>query len=159
MQTALEFYELIDERDQRLVQDVGYFLAGLEDKGHPNGNADHLWSCHALCIAAQVLFRPDGWRVAHGRFGDTNDHTWLVRQTLRASDISRFERGYRERVGTKTILDVYPVASYGGPILLDASGWSSPWQKLYIEDRRRYKATQVRAWHDDASIILSMVKI
>lgn len=149
MQTAVEFYGVVDETDLGLIDRVHAFIRELDNKGHPNSNGDHLWSCHALCIATQAIFRPEGFRVVHGLFGAKN-HSWLLREKI----VGRHGVVTTDSV----ILDVYPVASCGGPILVDINGWSSPWRDLYVEARYRYKDTEVRGWHDDASTIMGMVK-
>lgn len=104
MQTAGEFYGTFDSSDKRLLVRIRGLLSAIPDRGHPNSNGDHLWSCHALCYAVYdyLGLSAQGWEVVQGRFNGF-DHCWLFRAERAA------------------ILDVYPVASSGGPIMFDAS--------------------------------------
>ena len=70
-----------------------------------------LVSSHLLARAIAKFFPV---RVVDGHFGDPdNPHSWLVT-----------ERG--------NIIDVYPIAQVGGPVLLDASS-ASPWRLLFVK--------------------------
>lgn len=69
-------------------------------------------SCHIICAALADLFP-----VSHrsGYFGGLNEHSWLVMGSL--------------------IIDAYPVAVVGGPILVDAryiTGWSNLYKEAYL---------------------------
>lgn len=149
MQTALEHYNEIDADDLLLLRQIRAWIDGLPDKGNPNDGGDHLWSCHALCRAASTIFSLGDrrWRVVDGYFARrANDHTWLIREE--GAPTTRDYRG--------TILDIYPVASAGAPILFCVSGWTSPWSDLYFPEERRYNESRVAEFGKEAAALVQI---
>lgn len=85
----------------------------------------YLWSCHGIVRAlATVLSQPwevmDGWFLRRG-----NQHAWLYLEV---------DNDHRSQF----ILDAYPVAAVGGPLLVDVRPYGSPWQDAYIERRMAF---------------------
>lgn len=115
MKTALEYYGLIKASDNmsQVLTDIRSWLDGIDDNPF---DAEKLWSCHVICrvVAKRWQLEQLGWGLRDGLFARHYNHTWLYREGL--------------------ILDVYPVASFGGPLIVDvnSSMWS-PWKYLYSE--------------------------
>ena len=85
---------------------------------------EYLWSCHGLTRAAAGLTN-GRWTVLDGFFMRKGScHSWLYLN-------NSFDRQY--------ILDVYPIAAIGGPILLDVSDSRTPWADAYIENSIYYR--------------------
>ena len=144
MQTALEHYGEIDRADLATLDAIRGWLHELPDKGHPCNAGSHLWSCHAVVRAAQRRFGLWEFTVVDGWFGRTAfDHSWLARPAR------------NERRG-EVILDVSPVASAGGPLLLFSGTWNSPWTDLYgvSGPKDRYKG-RVDQFCKDAEALLA----
>lgn len=66
-------------------------------------------SCHS--VAAAVAERWPSLRLQHGRVMSMWQHSWLV-------------------TSSGNIIDAYPIAIYGGPLLLD--GKDGPWPLVYV---------------------------
>lgn len=82
------------------------------DLGTDENGKKILLSCHMLARALARFF-PVGCQ--DGYFGGYCDHSWLV-------------------TTSGLIIDVYPVAVVGGPILV-VTGYSTPWDRLYKKGR------------------------
>ncbi len=79
---------------------------GCDEKGDPV-----VLSCHMLTRAVGTIFR--GLKVCDGRYVSSFQHSWL--ETTRGN-----------------IMDVYPVATIGGPLLLDGDPLA-PARRIYKE--------------------------
>ena len=101
--------------------EVGIFLKikdvveRLPDINLGNGEDDAV-SCHMLVRALKSFFPVS---VCDGCFCERYEHSWLL-------------------TASGHIIDVYPVAILGGPILVDGVTRSSPSRRLYKEDKDRY---------------------
>lgn len=69
------------------------------------------YSCHLLARAAALRF---ALKCVDGTFAAGWEHSWLESES-------------------GNIIDVYPVALLGGPVLLDGSR-ISPWRRLFVAD-------------------------
>ena len=128
MRTAVEYYGLpMGMLTKETIRAIKTWLDWLPDAtslpvSNPDpGNWGHepaLWTCHAVTRATKKIFSGlSDWRVVDGHFTKGVQHSWLT----------------FEQPGSRTVLDVYPVASLGGPILVDAGERMSPWTNFYIE--------------------------
>lgn len=137
METAGEFYGTFDKADKQLLVRIRGLLERLPDRGHRNLNADHLWSCHDVCLALHTYLDLEdrGWLITQGRY-IRYDHCWLYRRD------------------PATILDVYPVASLGGPIMLDPSATAI--QLLYDATVQIDTHTRRRA-REEMSVLLTLM--
>jgi hypothetical protein len=108
----------------------------LDDLPDPplNLREDGLWSCHAISRAIKYKWSLQGWMVVDGWF-HTSQHSWLEY--------------------TDVALDTYPVASLGGPLLVDLSFW----RKLYRPDSMRFSAKDLQTFDQHAGKLLSMASI
>jgi hypothetical protein len=119
MKTALEYYyeSEVALPSKGFLIGVGVWIAALPD---PIGEGDDsLWSCHVIARAVKLNWSTElkEWGVADGRFA-VGTHSWLeFNSRLRGAEL-------------RLVLDLYPVASMGGPILVDASP-SAPWERFY----------------------------
>ena len=140
METVGEFHGTFDKADKQLLVRIRGLLERLPDRGHKNQNADHLWSCHDVCFAIHNYLDLEnrGWRVAQGRY-TRYDHCWLYRRH------------------PATILDVYPVASLGGPIMLDPSATGV--QRLYDTTMQLDTHTRRRAREETAVLLTLLTQI
>ncbi|MDQ1344234.1 MAG: hypothetical protein QG650_954 [Patescibacteria group bacterium] len=87
------------------------------------------WSCHGIARALETVLKLP-WRAFDGWFmGRGNEHAWL----------------FLEYEGGKFILDAYPIAAVGGPILVDA-GFMSPWLSAYEERRMHYAVKEIESF-------------
>jgi hypothetical protein len=104
---------LLPADDQRLLRRIEHKLVKMSD--------DPI-SCHVLARAVQQCF--DGLKVVDGyiRGPVRYNHTWLTTES-------------------KNIIDVYPVAIVGGPLLLAGDG--GPWPLVYLPSREGW-------WDDEA---------
>lgn len=89
---------------RKLVEALPAFDLGRDAKLQPIE-----LSCHILARAVRSQFK--NLKVKDGFFNRFCEHSWLV-------------------TPSGNIIDVYPVAIYGGPILLDCSA-ASPVKRLY----------------------------
>jgi hypothetical protein len=138
MQTALQFYGDAPAEAFTLLPKLRAWMDALPDRPGKSGE-DALWSCHAIVRAAKAAFCLDDWHVVDGWFGrQGNDHSWLAHYS---------ERGH-------FILDLYPVASAGGPLLIDGGCYGSPWGKLFDEDKSRY-VSRVAKFNREAAELAS----
>jgi hypothetical protein len=78
------------------------------DLGKNEDGEEIILSCHMLVRAVAKIFH---LKVIDGYFAKSYDHSWLVTP-----------RGH--------LIDVYPVATLGGPTLMDGQ-WLSPSRRLY----------------------------
>jgi hypothetical protein len=79
-------------------------------------------SCHEVCQRLEA-FLPTQLKWYQGYFGDSHQHSWI--HFVEQPDL-------RERF----IIDPYPVAMVGGPILVDTGSHlivPTPWNDLYRE--------------------------
>jgi hypothetical protein len=121
MQTAAEHYGVPPETHEVLAS-LRDWLGRLPDRAGAKSDDGHLWSCHALVRAAKHRFGLSGWNVVDGYFGRVgNDHSWLSKRWKQ----------------TRFIIDVYPIASVGGPLFINADDMT-PWFDLYRADPVRY---------------------
>ena len=113
MLTALEFYGHGEHR--YLVEGIHNWLSRLPDNPNADG-ADKLWSCHGICRAVRDSFKLGSeWIVVDGHFMRAGqEHAWLI------------------NADRTLILDVLPVAALGGPLLVDAHSYGSPWPGAYL---------------------------
>lgn len=135
MLTALQFYGDAPAEAFPLLRELRAWMDALPDRAGASGE-EILWSCHAVVRAAKTRFALDGWRVADGWFGRKgNDHSWLTHESPRG----------------QFVLDVYPIACAGGPLLIDVGAWGSPWGALYREDATRYVGSRLLKFNRDAA--------
>jgi len=92
------------EEAVRLFRKLPDIDLGFDDQHQPV-----LPSCHMLARAMAPLL---GLPWVDGRFGEMNAHSWLV-------------------TPNEHVLDVYPVAMLGGPILVYGKGTCAPAKRLY----------------------------
>jgi hypothetical protein len=109
MRTALEHYGTkTGGIGKGTIREMKLWLDDLPDPS-PDIREDRLWSCHVISRAIKYKWRLQGWTVVDGTF-HTSQHSWLEY--------------------TDVILDTYPVASLGGPLLVDKSFWRSFYRPL-----------------------------
>lgn len=137
MQTAGEFYGTFNNGDKQLLVRIRGLLERLPNRGHIDRNGDHLWSCHDICFGIHRYLDLDdrGWEVVQGLY-IRYDHCWLYRPS----------RG--------TILDVYPVASLGGPIMVDTAAVGLA--LLYNKSVQRDTPARARA-RRELSVVVSLL--
>jgi hypothetical protein len=104
----------VSERDFEIFSQIRRIVERLPDFKFDNKNED-IVSCHMLARALKTFFPV---RVCDGYFCGSYQHSWL-----------RTEDG--------SYIDVYPVATLGGPILIAGTAFCSLGHKLY--KTRRYK--------------------
>lgn len=113
MRTAFEYYGVrVAEVDKVILREIKEWLDQLPDLGP---GVEGLLSCHVVARLVKFKFRLTTWTVVDGHFG-RSQHSWLV-------------------FDTTAVMDTYPVASMGGPLLVDISRLS-PWASLYIPDQK-----------------------
>jgi hypothetical protein len=111
--------QLIAHEDQLLFRDIQLRLSTLI--------IDNCISCHV--IAEAVSRRWPQLKVKHGRFMSAYEHSWLETKQ-------------------RNIIDVYPIAIIGGPLLIDGrNGWTSG---VYEETEER--------WEIEPTTLASIVK-
>lgn len=113
MRTAFEYYGIankMSEVDKPILRTIKAWLDWLPDSGL---GIESLLSCHVVSRLVKRKFDLTTWRVVDGCFG-RHQHSWLAS-------------------GLIIVLDVYPVASMGGPLLVDVEHMS-PWHGLYRPD-------------------------
>ena len=92
-----------------------------------------LWTCHGITRGVRPLLL-NNWEVMDGWFlRQGTEHSWLY--------LNHDQKGRK-----KFIIDVYPYACMGGPILLDMS-LGSPWRDAYIERRMHYAPVEFDAFN------------
>jgi hypothetical protein len=139
MRTALEHYDTVKAGAQETLAKIGIWLGRVPDPPasvHP----DRLWSCHAVCRAVKVQFKLDDWTVVDGFFARRGvQHAWLLRNDK------------------AVVIDVYPVASMGGPILVDVASILSPWHGAYwAVEEDYYEVVNLEKFNVEATLMLSM---
>ncbi len=87
-------------------------LKGVDEEGEEN-----ILSCHMLAHAAARVFPV---KTVDGFFAHSYQHSWVIT-----------EEGH--------IIDLYPVACLGGPILHEGSTGAAPSRRLYREDKDFYR--------------------
>lgn len=108
-------------------------------KNSGQGRDTYHWSCHGITRAlANILALPwevfDGWFMERG-----NEHSWLFLE---------------QEVNERYILDPYPIAALGGPILIHVS-FLVPWLSAYEERRMAYRKDQLARFDRQGMQILA----
>src|SRR5262249_1150717 len=91
-------------------------------------HSEGLWSCHAISRAVKLRFALEDWFPVEGYFL-SSQHSWL-------------------RCGT-LIMDTYPVAASGGPLVIDQDFW----RRLYQVDDRYVKESDKQLWWGQAQLL------
>lgn len=133
MKTALEYY---GTKTGGIGKDtIREMKLWLDDLPNPpvDIREDQLWSCHAVSRAIKYKWCLQGWTVVDGHF-HMSQHSWLEH--------------------TDAILDTYPVASLGGPVLVDLSFW----RRLYKPDSARF-FTEIADFDKEAGKLLALAGI
>lgn len=130
MKTALELYNTdTGGVTKELLRELKSWLDWLPDSPE---REDGLWSCHAVARAVKfkwsVTFRD--WVVVDGHFR-TSQHCWLAYKVV--------------------ILDMYPVASLGGPVLLDGSFWG----QVFRPEKNFYNEKELDEFDRQADLLLT----
>lgn len=148
MLTGVEHYGDVSKDDLLLLEQIRRWLGGLPDKGNPDHNGAHLWSCHAVCRAAVSIFGlyGRGWRTIDGQFMRVAfEHAWLVRET----------RNVAGRDNCTTVIDILPVAAAGGPFICSVGHWNSPWFDAYQTGRLgRYGEDRLAEFREEAKALI-----
>lgn len=148
MITALDYYESVPPFMRRDLSKMREWLDRLPDPEEKNERGrPELWSCHGIARAAHARFSlGKQWAVRDGFFArHGNEHSWLVRRCTKTEPA--------------LVLDVYPVASLGSPILVDISSCGSPWCGLYIVADDYYTKEHVEAFDAEAAKILKLAEV
>ena len=96
-----------------------------------------LWSCHGLVRGLKPLLSPN-WNVVDGYFKKTGyDHAWLYINTKVEDKRYKF------------ILDIYPIACLGGPLLVDVGATHYAWNDSYIESRINYTEEHFKLFEEE----------
>ena len=98
---------------ERLMHEMPEVDLGLNHQGHKISVSCHM-VCHALAQLFPQLECQDGYFARKGI-----EHSWLT-------------------LNRDFIIDPYPVAIMGGPIMADCRYIGLPWQNLYIPSRERF---------------------
>ena len=105
--------EYIPDEDLRIFKNIR--LVGDKLPNHDSGNPrlkdykiKNMLSCHLLAKALEHFFPV---RAESGFIYDKWEHSWLITRG-----------GF--------VIDVYPIALFGGPVIVDASE-CSPWSRFY----------------------------
>lgn len=94
----------------------------------PDLEPAELVSCHALCRA--LAARHEGATCVDGYFmANGHEHSWID-------------------LGDGIVADMYPIGSQGS-LLVDASHWMVPWNRLYIADDEMLDKTGGRRLQQD----------
>jgi hypothetical protein len=107
--------KFVSEDDLGIFLNIRGVVEKLPDIHIGDGRYDAV-SCHMLVRAIEPFFPVS---VCDGCFCERYEHSWLL-------------------TASGHIIDVYPVAILGGPILVDGVTYSSPSRRLYKEDKDRY---------------------
>jgi len=114
MRVHAEMY--VPPEDLRLFEEIRKVVPCLPDVdlGIDKQGKKILVSCHHLCRAISAVF---GIEYKDGHFSKVGwCHSWLTTKS-------------------GVIIDPCPWALIGGPIMVVASPWRTPWRRLYIEER------------------------
>lgn len=108
--------KVLSRREQALFRVIESYVEALMR------GATHDICCHEVCQRLEA-FLPSQLKWYQGYFGDSHQHSWIhfIEQP-----------NLRERF----IVDPYPVAMVGGPILVDTGAhliMPTPWNDLYRE--------------------------
>ena len=112
---------LVTEENHILFQKISQIIEALPDidLGKDAKGRKVLVSCHMIVRGLARIFteveRHDGY------FGKIMGHSWL---TIKSD--------------SRLIIDPYPVALIGGPIMVHSGFFTVPWNRLYIEARLPY---------------------
>lgn len=91
-------------------------------------------SCHLIARALATVFPVE---FEDGYFGSRGwRHSWLV-------------------TPNEWVIDAYPVATIGGPILVDV-GWNSPWKKLYLPSK--LEGLDAPAFEKDRDFVIRVMR-
>jgi hypothetical protein len=100
-------------RIERLMHEMPEIDLGIDRQGY-----EIVVSCHMVCRALAQLFPQlecqDGYFALKGV-----QHSWLI-------------------LKEDFIIDPYPVAMVGGPIMVDCRYFTTPWQSLYTPCEERF---------------------
>lgn len=125
MQTAFEHYGCLPKGFENTLEEIRIRLKATPNKGKYDQEGSQLWSCHAIVRVAQSAWDLTDWDVQDGVFARPGqEHSWL--QTKRTSQLEA------------CVLDIYPVAAFGGPLLVNIGSFGSPWLMLYKAEPWRY---------------------
>ena len=103
---------------KKAIEDLPHVNLGRDEKGR-----EIELSCHMLARAVAKFFPV---RVRDGFYANMLPHSWVVT-----------ENGH--------LIDIYPMATIGGPILIDGSP-GAPSRKLYRSAPRSYNGEFGKAW-------------
>lgn len=138
MLTALEYYEgasMPGGVTRNKLRDIAAWLDALPDDVH---GEDHLLSCHVVVRVVKEAFNLTEWSIGDGIFMRPGQrHSWL--------EIIHNHQ--------KFVLDVYPIASCGGPLLVNASAYGSPWRDMYIPLPHAYESSLANFERDSAQVL------
>lgn len=133
MKTAFEYYDTkTGGVSKDTIREMKLWLDGLPDPPL-DIREDGLWSCHVVSRAIKYKWCLQGWMVVDGHFL-SSQHSWLE--------------------FTDVILDTYPVASLGGPLLVDKSFWG----RLYRAEPLRFGDKEIAVFDYHVSRLLEMIK-
>lgn len=106
MRTALEHYGTAGPGLAATCSEIRQWLQSLPDAPF-SVHEDGLWSCHAVARAVYQKWAlgEKGWRVEDGHFRRHYQHSWIESEAL--------------------VMDVYPVGSLVGPLVLDRGVWGA----------------------------------
>lgn len=137
MKTALEYYDTnLGGVTKELLREIKTWLDWIPD-ATPNVHPAGLWSCHAITRAVKQNWSNvfnDDWKVIDGHFM-TSQHCWL-------------SNGGFSRAGL--VVDPYPVASAGGPLLIDFGFW----HRVYRGDPAFFNEKELREFNTHADLLL-----
>ncbi len=98
---------------EHLMHEMPEVDLGVDRQGHKI-----LVSCHMICRALAQLFPQ--LECQYGYFTRKGiEHSWLT-------------------LGRDFIIDAYPFAMLGGPIMVDCRYFTTPWQSLYLPAGDRF---------------------
>lgn len=145
MLTALDFYGSVPTDMRQTIWKIQKWLDRLPDQ-EIGKHGDGLWTCHGLTRAVHSHFSlGEQWSVRDGFFArQGNEHSWLMRR--------------RTKTEPTLVLDIYPIASIGGPIMLDVSSCGSAWYGLYMVADDHYPKERIAAFDAEAKKILDKAK-
>lgn len=140
IKTALEHYYPKEAPEwRRLLNEIVGWLETIPPLAPVEliSGEDRLWSCHVLSRGVLRLWNLEaqGWRVHDGIFRERFNHCWL------------------EKVDGNLvlILDVYPVGTMGGPLLID----NQVFGLLYAPRPERFKSYQ-EGFEKDLKVLLEV---
>lgn len=137
MKLYIELEGALPAEISALIPSIRNWMSELpEPDSHWEGK---YWTCHGLCRAAKSVFELTDWLVCDGHFDQRGqEHTWLM----------------LEKPNAQLILDVYPIALYGGPLLIDAQE-CSPWREIYKLDPTEY-TSRISIFEAEATVLAQL---